>query len=84
MVNEPSMFEPPKFYCILLVYNAIKPEISDVFASIPLRLVSTVVGRAMNLKALHIRYCCCCCTVVVLLFYAHGKHLRSCRDGQLT
>ena len=23
-------------------------------------------------------------TVVVLLFYVHGKHLRSCRDGQLT
>ena len=22
--------------------------------------------------------------VVVLLFYLHGKHLRSCRDGQLT
>ena len=22
-------------------------------------------------------------TVVVLLFYVHGKHLRSCRDGQL-
>ena len=22
--------------------------------------------------------------VVVLLFYIHGKHLRSCRDGQLT
>ena len=22
--------------------------------------------------------------VVVLLFYAHGKYLRSCRDGQLT
>ena len=22
--------------------------------------------------------------VVVLLFYFHGKHLRSCRDGQLT
>ena len=21
--------------------------------------------------------------VVVLLFYVHGKHLRSCRDGQL-
>ena len=30
---------------------------------------------------------CCCCVVlcfVVLLFYVHGKHLRSCRDGQLT
>ena len=23
-------------------------------------------------------------TVAVLLFYVHGKHLRSCRDGQLT
>ena len=22
--------------------------------------------------------------LVVLLFYVHGKHLRSCRDGQLT
>ena len=22
--------------------------------------------------------------VAVLLFYVHGKHLRSCRDGQLT
>ena len=22
--------------------------------------------------------------VVMLLFYVHGKHLRSCRDGQLT
>ena len=22
--------------------------------------------------------------VVVLLFYVHGKHLRLCRDGQLT
>ena len=26
----------------------------------------------------------CCCCIVVLLFYVHGKHLRSCRDGQLT
>ena len=26
----------------------------------------------------------CCFVVVVLLFYVHGKHLRSCRDGQLT
>ena len=24
------------------------------------------------------------CRDVVLLFYVHGKHLRSCRDGQLT
>ena len=25
-----------------------------------------------------------CFKVVALLFYVHGKHLRSCRDGQLT
>ena len=25
-----------------------------------------------------------CVVVVALLFYVHGKHLRSCRDGQLT
>ena len=23
-------------------------------------------------------------SIVALLFYVHGKHLRSCRDGQLT
>ena len=26
----------------------------------------------------------CNLAVFVLLFYVHGKHLRSCRDGQLT
>ena len=26
----------------------------------------------------------CFVVVVALLFYVHGKHLRSCRDGQLT
>ena len=25
-----------------------------------------------------------CIVVVALLFYVHGKHLRSCRDGQST
>ena len=29
--------------------------------------------------------CVCVCVLIVdLLFYVHGKHLRSCRDGQLT
>ena len=27
---------------------------------------------------------CIVVVVVALLFYVHGKHLRSCRDGQLT
>ena len=31
-----------------------------------------------------LRYHCLVVVVVVLLFYVHGKHLRSCRDGQLT
>ena len=26
----------------------------------------------------------CKCVAAVLLFYVHGKHLRSCRDSQLT
>ena len=34
-------------------------------------------------------YCSCrlfeyCKFILLLLFYVHGKHLRSCRDGQLT
>ena len=33
---------------------------------------------------LHYRMSFLPCIVVVLLFYVHGKHLRSCRDGQLT
>ena len=28
--------------------------------------------------------CAVVVVVVDLLFYVHGKHLRSCRDGQLT
>ena len=44
-------------------------------SSIPVVLVNeaTVVG-----------YKSCIVVVVVLLFYVHGKHLRSCRDGQLS
>ena len=30
-----------------------------------------------------IRYLIFVVVVVVLLFYVHGKHLRSCQDGQL-
>ena len=32
---------------------------------------------------LHDYYACDLSVVVTLLFYVHGKHLRSCRDGQL-
>ena len=33
-----------------------------------------VLGAALSLMTI---------VVVALLFYVHGKHLRSCRDGQL-
>ena len=34
-----------------------------------------------NTSVVNLKDKCCC---IVLLFYVHGKHLRSCRDGQLT
>ena len=37
------------------------------------------VCRSRQLKAVAVVV-----VVVALLFYVHGKHLRSCRDGQLT
>ena len=55
------------------------------------------VHRLFNLDIffLFVAFCCCCLSdlvttegtslgSIVLLFYVHGKHLRSCRDGQLT
>ena len=50
VVNEPSVLEPLKFYCLFIF-----------------RVWTNSVG-----------------SIVALLFYVHGKHLRSCRDGQLT
>ena len=39
-----------------------------------------LVARKDHLTSLKISFV----VVVVLLFYVHGKHLRSCRGGQLT
>ena len=36
-------------------------------------------GAIESESTLLLRHCC-----NVMLFYVHGKHLRSCRDGQLT
>ena len=38
-------------------------------------------GPAKNIHAMTTGYIV---VYVVLLYYVHGKHLRSCRDGQLT
>ena len=39
-------------------------------------------SHLVQLSCLHERFVVV--VVVALLFYVHGKHLRSCRDGQLT
>ena len=41
----------------------------------------TVMDFASSARAVENRTWWNC---IVLLFYVHGKHLRSCRDGQLT
>ena len=56
---------------------------------------SIVSVHGINVKVFHSSPFCdsaqtwenqvvCCVVVVMLLFYVHGKHLRSCRDSQLT
>ena len=48
-----------------------------------------ILGEELNKQYAFVpipKFACCniVVVVVVLLFYVHGKHLRSCRDGQLT
>ena len=44
-----------------------------------MRAASQLPGRGPTVVDIApVLYC------IVLLFYVHGKHLRSCRDGQLT
>ena len=40
--------------------------------------------KKRELASLLFTYRCFVVVVVALLFYVHGKHLMSCRDGQLT
>ena len=42
---------------------------------------STEKPTEYRVTSLDIKFICFC---FALLFYVHGKHLRSCRDGQLT
>ena len=43
------------------------------------RVNTTLLGDISGTQYTYIFF-----VVVALLFYVHGKHLRSCRDGQLT
>ena len=42
----------------------------------------TIYANARNMASATLEHAVV--VVVALLFYVHGKHLRSCRDGQLT
>ena len=47
------------------------------------RLLSACMSAVSDMGT-HTHMCANKVNVVVLLFYVHGKHLRSCWDGQLT
>ena len=51
-------------------------NISQISAVVPEKRSSEGFLSNMGMAAIFV--------VVALLFYVHGKHLRSCRDGQLT
>ena len=48
--------------------------------AVPKSLSCMCKGARDNLKFMGMKII----VVVILLFYVHSKHLRSCRDGQLT
>ena len=58
---------------LLWLSMAISSSINAVINSIHLLWQSIAVSFNINVVV-----------VVALLFYVHGKHLRTCRDGQLT
>ena len=68
--------EMPKLYTILAFLSAIGLNIHPTLEGF--HTPGKQIGRHKSCFPLQIW------GLVVLLFYVHGKHLRSCRDGQLT
>ena len=60
----------------VLVFEIWQPTHCCYWMKISAKSVKVCGGKSLSGR--------CCCIVVALLFYVHGKHLRSCRDGQLT
>ena len=58
----------------LLMFNTLRSTYAFILVGNPM-LVASVVNSLHNNNIV---------VFVALLFYVHGKHLRSCRDGQLT
>ena len=51
---------------------------------LPLKILSAFTGLCHSVESTGSINCLEVVVVVALLFYVHGKHLRLCRDGQLT
>ena len=70
-----KVFEPLKFDCTFF-------DIRGYFETSVFEVARVGVYSDCDLS--HLSFKQKVVVVVVLLFYVHGKHLRSCRDGQLT
>ena len=78
MLNLVDVINPTALRKVKIVYNFILSECNRV------ELCSTKPGsRSKSANDTGVQ-CQDIDFVIVLLFYIHGKHLRSCRDGQLT
>ena len=59
-------------------------EVSDFQVEILVNHKRSILCVRPSIKILFAVFLPIVVVVVVLLFYVHGKHPRSCRDGQLT
>ena len=67
---------PIKYYLLQLKLNILKVFFLDQLKKEEAAAITFILLDRSKVVTLAV--------VVVLLFYVHGKHLRSCRDGQLT
>ena len=65
-------------------FNTMKANITKPLAAIKMVFELNHWKRCVNIVRLLSSLSGQLVVVVALLFYVHGKHLRSCRDGQLT
>ena len=79
--KQPQLYHPNNSdTCKNLIDRSRKPAKGQIICQRIDYLSFSVYGQIETLKIPVIMIF----VVVALLFYVHGKHLRSCRDGQLT
>ena len=81
MINKENHFTCLCRYCNHIQKMKIEnPDLSDYLPSTVLCYLKHCEQRRIKAHSDKVFVV----VVVVLVFYVHGKHLRSCRDGQLT